>query len=143
MVGVDTNMCCGTHVSNLSHLQAVKLLHTESKQGSTLLYFVSGSRVCNLLEKCYQSERALTKMLRCVSLFPSEPGNCRKAFLYTISCTCLLVLSSGPEEHLAAVKKLQEEGRASAKVCVFVCLCMCVYVCMVHGWSKLCVVPPM
>ena len=143
MVGVDTNMCCGTHVSNLSHLQAVKLLHTESKQGSTLLYFVSGSRVCNLLEKWYQSERALTKMLRCVSLFPSEPGNCRKAFLYTISCTCLLVLSSGPEEHLAAVKKLQEEGRASAKVCVFVCLCMCVYVCMVHGWSKLCVVPPM
>ena len=54
MVGVDTNMCCGTHVSNLSHLQAVKLLHTESKQGLTLLYFVSGNRVCNLLEKCYQ-----------------------------------------------------------------------------------------
>ena len=64
MVGVDTNMCCGTHVSNLSHIQAVKLLHTESKHGSTLLYFVSGSRVCNLLEKCYQNERALTKMLR-------------------------------------------------------------------------------
>ena len=64
MVGVDTNMCCGTHVSNLSHLQAVKLLHTESKQGSTLLYFVSGNRVCHLLEKCYQNERALTKMLR-------------------------------------------------------------------------------
>ena len=64
MVGVDTNMCCGTHVSNLSHLQAVKLLHTESKQGSTLLYFVSGNRVCNLLEKYYQSESALTKMLR-------------------------------------------------------------------------------
>ena len=82
-------------------------------------------------------------MLRCISLFPCEPGDCRKTFLYTISCTCLLVLSSGPEEHLAAVKKLQEEGRASAKVCVFVCLCMCVYVCMVHGWSKLCVVPPM
>ena len=42
----------------------VKLLHTESKQGSTLLYFVSGNRVCNLLEKYYQSESALTKMLR-------------------------------------------------------------------------------
>ena len=54
MVGVDSNMCCGTHVSNLSHLQAVKLLHTESKQGLTLLYFVGGNRVCNLLEKCYQ-----------------------------------------------------------------------------------------
>ena len=54
MVGVDTNMCCRTHVSNLNHLQAVKLLHTESKQGLTLLYFVGGNRVCNLLEKCYQ-----------------------------------------------------------------------------------------
>ena len=66
MVGVDTNMCCGTHVSNLSHIQAVKLLHTESKRGSTLLYFVTGNRVCNLLGKCYQNERALTKALRCV-----------------------------------------------------------------------------
>ena len=64
MVAVDTNMCCGTHVSNLSHLQTVKLLHMESKQDSMLLYFVSGNRVCNLLEKCYQSERALTKLLR-------------------------------------------------------------------------------
>ncbi len=90
MVGVDTNMCCGTHVSNLSHLQAVKLLHTESKQGSTLLYFVSGSRVCNLLEKCYQSERALTKMLRCVSLFPSEPGDCRKCV-----CACVWMCACG------------------------------------------------
>ena len=64
MVRVDTNMCCGTHVSNLSHLQVVKLLHTESKQGSTLLCFVSGNSVCNLQEKCYQSERDLTKLLR-------------------------------------------------------------------------------
>ena len=32
-------------------------------------------------------------------------------------------------------------------MCVFVCLCMCVnvrvWMCTVHGWSKLCVVPPM
>ena len=77
----------------------------------------------NLLEKCYQ-----------ISLFPSEPGDCRQTFLYTPSCTCLLVLSSGPEDHLAAVKQLQEEGRASAKVCALVCLCVCVCVCVdVHG----------
>ena len=108
MVGVDSNMCCGTHVSNLSHLQVVKLLHTESKQGLTLLYFVGGNRVCNLL---------LSN-----SLFPSEPGDCRQTFHFTISCICLLVLSSGPEDHLAAVKKL---------VCVSacVCVCMCMYVC--------------
>ena len=99
-----------------------------------LLYFVSGNRVCNLLEKCYQ-----------ISLFPSEPGDCRQTFLYTPYYTCLLVLSSGPEDHLAAVKQLQEEGRASTKVCALVCLCVCVcvWMCMVHGWSKPCVVPLM
>ncbi|XP_023331171.1 alanyl-tRNA editing protein Aarsd1-A [Eurytemora carolleeae] len=26
---IDSNLCCGTHVSNLSHLQAIKLLFTE------------------------------------------------------------------------------------------------------------------
>lgn len=31
-----------------------------------------------------------------------------------------LCYSSGPEDHLGAVKKLQEESRASAKVCVCV-----------------------
>ena len=31
MVGIDTNMCCGTHVYNLTDIQAVKLLHVENK----------------------------------------------------------------------------------------------------------------
>ena len=47
---------------------------------------------------------------------------------YAGPCTCLLVLSSGPEDHLAAVKKLQEEGRARC-VCLYVwhvCECVCV-----------------
>ena len=52
MVGVDSNMCCGTHVSNLSHLQAVKLLHTESKQDLKLLYFVSGQQG---VQTCWRS----------------------------------------------------------------------------------------
>ncbi len=29
---IDENLCCGTHVTNLSQLQAVKLLYTESKE---------------------------------------------------------------------------------------------------------------
>ena len=29
--GVDSNLCCGTHVNNLAHLQAIKLVWTESK----------------------------------------------------------------------------------------------------------------
>ena len=52
-----------------------------------------------------------------------------------LALASLFYLSSVPEDHLAAVKKLQEEGRASAKVCVFVCLCMCLCMsaCGLHG----------
>lgn len=64
ITGIDTNMCCGTHVSNLSHLQCIKLLHTESKKGSTLLYYIAGGRVSNYLERAYSNERTLNKLLR-------------------------------------------------------------------------------
>ena len=36
----------------------------------------------------------------------------------------LLCDSVGPEEHISAVKKLQEDSRSSAKVCT----CVCMYV---------------
>ena len=43
---VDSNMCCGTHVSNLAQLQAVKLLNAEKgKKGKSLVHFLVGSRV--------------------------------------------------------------------------------------------------
>jgi misacylated tRNA(Ala) deacylase len=61
--GIDANMCCGTHVSNLSHLQCIKLLHTEPKRGSTHLFYIAGSRVVHYMERAYSSERALTKLL--------------------------------------------------------------------------------
>jgi alanyl-tRNA synthetase len=40
---IDENLCCGTHVANLSQLQAVKLLYTESKEkkGYILSSFLS------------------------------------------------------------------------------------------------------
>ena len=44
---IDSNMCCGTHVSNLAHLQAVKLLHWEKakkSKTSVCLYFLVGDR---------------------------------------------------------------------------------------------------
>ena len=44
---IDSNMCCGTHVSNLAHLQAVKLLHWEKakkSKTSACLYFLVGDR---------------------------------------------------------------------------------------------------
>eukprot|EP00117_Sycon_ciliatum_P000329 scpid99990/ scgid6438/ Alanyl-tRNA editing protein Aarsd1; Alanyl-tRNA synthetase domain-containing protein 1 len=63
--GIDSNMCCGTHVSNISHLQAIKLLHTESKRGHTLLYYVAGQRALALLQRCVDTERQLTRLLSC------------------------------------------------------------------------------
>ncbi|XP_076039685.1 alanyl-tRNA editing protein Aarsd1-B [Oratosquilla oratoria] len=68
--GVDTNMCCGTHVSNLSQLQAIKLLHTEKgKANKTLLYFVAGGRLLEYFGNCYNQERKLNILLR------TEPSN--------------------------------------------------------------------
>ena len=50
------------HVCSLE--QVVKLLHCESKRGSTLLFYVAGNRVTRLMQKLYSNERALTKILR-------------------------------------------------------------------------------
>lgn len=64
--GIDSNTCCGTHVSNLSHLQVIKLLYTEKgKQGKTNLYFVVGNRVLKYLDKAVQREKALNVLLKC------------------------------------------------------------------------------
>nr|XP_008111377.1 PREDICTED: alanyl-tRNA editing protein Aarsd1 [Anolis carolinensis] len=77
--GIDANMCCGTHVSNLSDLQVVKLLGTEKgKKNKTNLVFLAGNRVLKTLERNHTTEKALTSLLK-----------------------------NGPEEHVEAVKRLQ------------------------------------
>jgi len=83
---VDSNLCCGTHVSNLSHLQAVKLLYCENKKGKTLLYFLVGSRVLAYLTQTFDRERALTVVLR-----------------------------NGPEDHLDLVEKMQKNLKLVTK----------------------------
>jgi misacylated tRNA(Ala) deacylase len=80
-------MCCGTHLSNLSHLQSIKLLHTESKRGHVLLYFVAGQRVLDYLNRSVSVERSLSKLLSC-----------------------------GPEDHVECVERLQKTQKLSAKV---------------------------
>ena len=82
MVGVYSNMRCRTHVSNLNHLQAVKLLHTESKQGLTLLYFVSGNRVCNLPVGASHVQ----------GQSPAVQGKCPDSGMYVHTCMCVHVL---------------------------------------------------
>lgn len=63
--GMETNMCCGTHVSNLSHLQAIKLLAVEkAKKGRVNLVFVVGDRVLNYLSACYERETVFTSLLK-------------------------------------------------------------------------------
>ncbi|KAF7705122.1 alanyl-tRNA editing protein Aarsd1 [Silurus meridionalis] len=78
--GVDANMCCGTHVSNLSHLQVIKILGTEKgKKNKTNLIFIAGNRVLKYADECYNAEKSLTALLK-----------------------------TGPDEHIDAVDKLQK-----------------------------------
>ncbi|MEE6511169.1 hypothetical protein FKM82_017639, partial [Ascaphus truei] len=85
--GVDANMCCGTHVSNLSDLQAIKILGTEKgKKNKTNLIFLAGERVLKYAARSYSVEKALTSLLK-----------------------------NGPEEHVDAVDKLQKSVKMLQK----------------------------
>ena len=59
---IDNNMCCGTHVTNLSQLQMIKLLYSEKskKKGKSLVYFLVGDRVNQYISQCFSRERELT-----------------------------------------------------------------------------------
>lgn len=85
--GIDRNMCCGTHVTNLSQVQVIKLYpETESMRGGTRLFFLAGNRVLKCLGKALDNERALTKML-----------------------------SVGPDDHSTAVDRIQTSLKAVNK----------------------------
>nr|NP_001033162.1 alanyl-tRNA editing protein Aarsd1 isoform 1 [Bos taurus]Q32LK1.1 RecName: Full=Alanyl-tRNA editing protein Aarsd1; AltName: Full=Alanyl-tRNA synthetase domain-containing protein 1 [Bos taurus]AAI09538.1 Alanyl-tRNA synthetase domain containing 1 [Bos taurus] len=84
---VDSNMCCGTHVSNLSDLQVIKILGTEKgKKNKTNLIFLAGNRVLKWMERSHGIEKALTALLKC-----------------------------GAEDHVEAVKKLQNSSKLLQK----------------------------
>ncbi|KYO46463.1 putative protein PTGES3L isoform X1 [Alligator mississippiensis] len=84
---VDDNMCCGTHVSNLSQLQVIKLLGTEKgKKNKTNLVFLAGNRVLKSVERSHSTEKTLTSLLK-----------------------------NGPEEHVEAVKRLQNSVKMLQK----------------------------
>ncbi|CAH0398907.1 unnamed protein product [Chilo suppressalis] len=62
---IDGNMCCGTHVSNLSQLQVIKLLGIEpGKKGKTNVKFLVGNRVTKTLQLMLDREKALTGLLK-------------------------------------------------------------------------------
>lgn len=63
---IEANMCCGTHVSNLSHLQTIKLISAEKgKKNKTNVYFLAGDRVLKYLGEAIATERKLNKLLKC------------------------------------------------------------------------------
>ncbi|XP_006815860.1 alanyl-tRNA editing protein Aarsd1-B-like [Saccoglossus kowalevskii] len=84
--GIDVNMCCGTHVSNLSQLQCIKLLGVEKSKKRTNLLYLTGNRVLKYLGKCYNTEKALCTALKC-----------------------------SPEEHVDMANKLQKSVREVQK----------------------------
>ncbi|XP_007482210.2 alanyl-tRNA editing protein Aarsd1 isoform X1 [Monodelphis domestica] len=85
--GVDSNMCCGTHVGNLSDLQVIKILGTEKgKKNKTNIVFLTGNRVLKWMERSHGSQKALTSLLKC-----------------------------GVEEHAEAVQKLQNSAKLLQK----------------------------
>ena len=58
-------MCCGTHVSNLSELQMIKLLNCEKskRKGNCVVYFLVGNRVVNYLANSFGREKNMTGLL--------------------------------------------------------------------------------
>lgn len=62
--GIESNMCCGTHVTNISELQCVKLLHVEKNKNKLLLHFLVGNRVLRKLKDCYNREMKLNLILK-------------------------------------------------------------------------------
>lgn len=65
IVGLEEDMCCGTHVSNLTQLQCIKLLGAEKgKKNKTNLFFVCGGRVLKYLSESLEREQKLTKLLK-------------------------------------------------------------------------------
>lgn len=72
--GIESNMCCGTHVTSLSQLQVIKLLNVEKskRKNKVLLYFIVGDRVLRRLASCVQREERLTTLLKYITAWTSK-----------------------------------------------------------------------
>ena len=81
-------MCCGTHLSNTSEIQAIKLLQTEPMRGGTRLFFLAGNRVIAKLASCIEKEVKLTK-----------------------------ILSTGPDDHVISIEKIHKSSRGLQRNC--------------------------
>ncbi|KAH8261718.1 hypothetical protein KR044_003234 [Drosophila immigrans] len=64
IAGIESNMCCGTHVTNLSQLQCIKLLYAEKVKTQVHVHFVVGERALRKLGEVFQREQQLTAALK-------------------------------------------------------------------------------
>lgn len=63
--GIDTTLCCGTHVKCLSHIQAIKIVGSEKgKKGKTNVMFLAGGRLLRYTNKAYDREKKMTGILK-------------------------------------------------------------------------------
>jgi len=83
---LDKNPCCGTHISQTSELQVVKIMSFEKARGNFRVFFHVGDRVIKAMHEMYQREVNLRGLLSC-----------------------------GAEEHFEMIKKSQTEYRTLAK----------------------------
>ncbi|KAJ1961732.1 hypothetical protein GGI12_003082 [Dipsacomyces acuminosporus] len=84
---VDSNACCGTHVSNTAQLQLLKLGGTDRiRGGNTRLFFYVGGRVRKYAQGAIARDRQLTELLSCP-----------------------------PDDHCEAVDRVVKQSKASLK----------------------------
>ena len=60
---IDTNTCCGTHVTNTAQLQAIKLLRVEKAKRACRIHYVAGVRVLRLLGSTHATTSVLATRL--------------------------------------------------------------------------------
>ncbi|EHB10751.1 Alanyl-tRNA synthetase domain-containing protein 1 [Heterocephalus glaber] len=110
--GVDANMCCGTHVSNLSDLQVIKVLGIEKgKKNKTNLLFLAGHRV---LKWVARSEKALTALLKYIPVPILSPSGA-PSVLRAWTPLALPPAGCGAEDHVQVVTKLQSSVKLLQK----------------------------
>lgn len=86
--GIESNMCCGTHVKNLAQLQAINFLNVEKSKNKCLVHFLVGNRVLKKLSECYDREVQFNNLL-----------------------------NGGPQSHVDLIKKVQASVKNFQKVC--------------------------
>lgn len=85
--GLDLNTCGGTHVASTAELQTIKLLGSARiRGGQTRISYLAGERTRAALKGCLARERALGQLL-----------------------------SSGPDDLVSLVEKLQEDLKQAAR----------------------------